>query len=51
MTWCDVVRKYFKDATDKECHFILWEKTAFPCARAEFIEAQIKELAESRALK
>ena len=47
MTWNDLVRKYFPDADDETCDFILWEKTAFPCADAEHVEKQIKELSEN----
>lgn len=41
MTWIELVRKYFTDATDEEADYILWEKTAFPFASAEHIEKQI----------
>ncbi len=41
MTWIDLVRKYFPDATDEYADFILWEFTAFPFAPAEHIEMQI----------
>ena len=30
MTWGELVREYFPDATDDEVDFILWEKTGFP---------------------
>jgi hypothetical protein len=30
MTWRDLVREYFPDATDKLADWILWEKTGFP---------------------
>ena len=30
MTWIDLVKQYFPNATNKECDFILWEKTPFP---------------------
>lgn len=30
MTWIDLVKQYLPNATDKECDFILWEKTPFP---------------------
>lgn len=53
MTWNDLVRKYFPDATDKDCDFILWETTAFPLVPAEEVERQLQEnqimwLAEKR---
>ena len=44
MTWKDLVRKYFPNASDEECDFILWERTAFPLAGAKTVEEQIKEL-------
>jgi hypothetical protein len=47
MTWNDLVRKYIPDATDKECDFILWEKTSFPLTDVEDVEEQIKEFAAS----
>lgn len=43
MTWIDLVRKYFPDANDKQCDFILWEKTAFPLASMETIRNQLQE--------
>ena len=30
MTGIELVRKFFPEATDAECDFILWEKTGFP---------------------
>ena len=30
MTWIDLVKQYFPNATDEECTSILWEKTPFP---------------------
>ena len=47
-TWIDLVRKYFPAATEKEADFLLWEKTSFPCGKAEEVERQLKELAEGR---
>ena len=47
-TWIDLVRKYFPAATIGEADFLLWEKTSFPCGRAEEIERQLKDLAERR---
>ena len=44
MTWIDLVRKYFPNASEEECDFILWNRTAFPMASAEAVEKQIKEL-------
>lgn len=41
MTWLDLVRKYFPDATDEYADFILWEFTAFPFAPVWYIEEQI----------
>lgn len=43
ITYGDLVRKYFPDATDHECDFILWEKTAFPLCGPEEVERQLKE--------
>ncbi|KUL16228.1 hypothetical protein RFN66_03565 [Bacillus paralicheniformis] len=43
MTWIDLVRKYFPDANDKQCDFILWEKTAFPLVPVETVEKQLRE--------
>ncbi|GIN35710.1 hypothetical protein CHCC14600_2579 [Bacillus licheniformis] len=43
MTWIDLVRKYFPDANDKQCDFILWEKTAFPLVLAEIVEKQLQQ--------
>lgn len=45
-TWNDLIRKYFPDADDKRCEFILWEKTAFPLVPVETIERQLQEYAE-----
>jgi hypothetical protein len=47
MTANDLVRKHIPDATDKECHDILWNLTAFPFAGPEKTEEQIIEFAES----
>jgi hypothetical protein len=43
MTWNDLVRKYFPNANDKECDFLLWEKTAFPLVPVEEVEKQLQE--------
>lgn len=56
MTWFDLVRKYFPDADDKECEFILWETTEFPLVPPEKVEERLKEnqlmwLAEKRSNK
>lgn len=45
-TWHDLITKYFPDADDKQCEFILWEKTAFPLVHVETIERQLQEYAE-----
>lgn len=47
MTWWDLVRKYFPEATDEECEYILWEKTAYPMGNVNTVEQHIKELANS----
>ena len=54
MTWRDLVRKYFPNASDTICDFILWEKTAFPLVPAKEVEKQLQEyqvmwLAEKRS--
>jgi hypothetical protein len=54
MTWGDLVRKFFPNATDAICEFILWEKTAYPLVSAEEVEKQLQEyqmlwLAEKRS--
>ncbi len=46
MTWLELVKKYFPNASDKEADFILWEKTCFPICSAETVEKQLKELSE-----
>ena len=43
MTWQELVRKYFPNASDEECDFILWNKTAFPMGRIETVEQQIQQ--------
>ena len=45
MTWFELVRKYFPDASDDECDFLLWEKTAYPACSASHVENQLAELA------
>lgn len=30
MTGLELVRKYFPDATDEQCDYILWKKTGYP---------------------
>jgi len=30
MTWIELVKEYFPDASDKECDAILWGETGFP---------------------
>lgn len=54
MTGNDLVRRYFPNANDKLCDFILWEKTAFPLIPVEEVEKQLQEyqmmlLAEKRS--
>jgi len=39
----DLVRLYFVDATDEECEFILWERTALPFCSVITAERQIEE--------
>lgn len=45
-TWFDLVREYFPDSTDKECDFILLEKTAFPVCGVEEVKRQLEEYAK-----
>ena len=30
MTWIELVKEYFPDATGEEAEYILWEETGFP---------------------
>jgi len=48
MTWYDLVRKYFPDADNEFCEFVLWEKTCFPVCGPEKVEKQLRELAEKK---
>lgn len=43
MTWYELVKKYFPDASDLEVEFILWEKTACPIACVSTVERQLQE--------
>lgn len=45
MTTHDVVRAYYPEYDDRECHWVLWEKTAYPACDMEYAEEQIAELA------
>lgn len=42
-TWFSLVREYFPNASDKQCDFILWEKTAFPFTGEETIRKHLQE--------
>lgn len=44
MTWIELVKKYFPNASDEEADFILWEKTAFPMGGLKVVEEQLKAL-------
>ena len=44
MSWIDLVKKYFPDASDELCDFILWEKTCFPFGPIEDVEEDIIKL-------
>lgn len=44
MTWNDLVRKYFPNANDEECEFILWERTAYPFANVEEVEKELQKM-------
>lgn len=41
MTLYDLVREYFPDASDDECGFILWNKTAFPFVEVDHLREQL----------
>ncbi|WP_226035728.1 hypothetical protein [Aquibacillus saliphilus] len=47
LKWYDVIRKYQPDATDDDCHYILWEHTAFPLTDEFTIHSQIKKYFQS----
>lgn len=47
MTWYDLVRRYFPNASDELCEYILWEETCFPVGSVEDVERQIRELRAS----
>lgn len=48
MTYLELVRRYFPDATEQEADFLLWEKTCFPVCGSEEVEEQLCELARGR---
>jgi len=47
-TWIDLVRDYFPNASDEECDFILWEKTAFPMCGFDKVKEQLEEYVNSK---
>jgi len=51
MTWYDLVRKYFPNASDELCEYILWERTCFPICGREKVEKQLRELAKEEGEK
>ena len=48
MTWKDLVRSYFPEASDDECDYILFNETAFPMGGLETVVKQLEELKERR---
>ena len=47
MTWNDLVKKYFPNANDEDCEYILWNKTPFPISMdVELIKSYIKKHVE-----
>lgn len=46
MTWIELAKKYFPDASDEEADTILWEFTAFPVADRETVEKQLAHVKE-----
>lgn len=46
MTWIELAKKYFPDASDELADAILWEFTAFPVADRETIEKQLAHVKE-----
>lgn len=45
MTWDDLVREYIPDASDRECHDILWGETCFPFGSVDQVRMHIAQLA------
>jgi hypothetical protein len=45
LTWIDLVRKYFPDATVEQADFLLWEKTCFPVGSVQAVEEHLREAA------
>lgn len=50
-TWIDAVRRWFPNATDDFCDYVLYERTAFPCCDGETVFRQIAEFAETLKTK
>lgn len=46
ITVSQLVREYFPNASDSECEYIIWEKTAFPLVGVEILCKQLKEFHE-----
>lgn len=44
----ELVRGYFPDASDKECEYIVWEKTAFPLVSVETLCKQLQDYKDQR---
>lgn len=47
-TWIDLAKEYFPNATDDECSWMLWEKTAFPMAGLELVKKQLQEYKDTK---
>lgn len=51
MTVLELVKEYFPNATEKECEYILWEKTAFPMGSVNIIRKQLQEHKNTQTVK
>jgi hypothetical protein len=47
MTWIELVKEYFPNATEAECDYILWEQTAFPVCGLNEVKRQLQALKDS----
>lgn len=50
ITVMQLVKEYFPEADEKECEYILWEKTAFPLVSVETLCKQLQEYKDQRAV-
>lgn len=46
MTGTQLVREYFPGVNDDEAGFILWNRTAFPCAPLDYLRDQLAREAD-----